>query len=87
LVASGQLSREAALLDLEGIPYPSEQELQADIKFFLKKMGWDQSKLDDYLSRPEIKHSKYGSDITRAFILPIIGIVGKLQSLLRLRRR
>lgn len=86
LVASGQLSREAAILDLEGIPYPSEKDLQTDLKFFLKKMGWEEKKLEDYLSRPEIKHSKYGTDITRSVILPITRTLGKLLSLLGLRR-
>ena len=87
LVVSGQLSREEAIQDLEGIPYPSERDLQIDLKFFLKKMGWDEKKLADYLSRPEVKHSKYGTDITRAAILQITRTLGKLLSLAGLRRR
>lgn len=78
LIASSQISRDEAILDLNGIPYPSERELEIDRKFFLKKMGWDDQKLQDYLARPEIPHQKYGSDLLRAFLIPISRILRKL---------
>ncbi len=62
LVMSGQISREEALLDLEGPPYPSEQALNEDRQYFLKKMGWSAEQLTDYLDRPEIPHTRYPSD-------------------------
>lgn len=85
LVASGQMSREEAIKDLEGIPYPSEKELQIDLKFFLKKMGWSDEKLEQYLARPGRKHSEYGTDLTRAVVLPITRVVGKILRALGLR--
>ncbi len=62
LVATGQMSREDALLDLNKIPYTSEEALVDDKHYFMKKMGWSASQLDDYLSRPERPHSHYPSE-------------------------
>ncbi len=62
LVAAGQMSRSEALQWLEGIPYPSQQDLEADISYFLKKMGWSQQQLETYLQRPEISHSAYPTE-------------------------
>jgi N-acetyl sugar amidotransferase len=62
LVASGQMSREEALRDLEGSPYPSEQQQKEDTIYFLKKMGWTTENLNSYLSRPEKPHDAYPSE-------------------------
>lgn len=62
LVAAGQLSREEALKSLEGIPYATEAELQADTTYFLKKMKWDAKDLETYLNRPEVSHADYPSE-------------------------
>ena len=62
LVAAGQMTREEALQGLEGIPYPSQQALEDDIEYFLKKMNWTQAMLDDYLKRPERKHDEFPSE-------------------------
>lgn len=62
LVASGQMTREDALKGLEGIPYPTQQEMEADISYFLKKMGWTKQQLDDYISRPEVPHASYSTE-------------------------
>lgn len=62
LVASGQMIREEAINGLKGIPYLSEQDLDADMKYFLKKMGITQRELDDYIARPEIQHDFYKSE-------------------------
>lgn len=62
LVAAGQMTREEALKGLEGIPYPSEQALEDDKIYFLKKMGWTKEQLDDYLKRPEKQHDAYPSE-------------------------
>ena len=62
LVASGQMERLAALKDLEGIPYPSQAEMDEDRKYFLKKMKWSPKDLTDYLGRKAIAHDVYGSE-------------------------
>jgi N-acetyl sugar amidotransferase len=62
LVASGQLSRQEALQGLEGIPYPTKAEMQADIAYFLKKMKWSSNDLETYLQRTEVPHAAYGSE-------------------------
>lgn len=63
LIMSGQMSRDSALNDLEGIPYPSEKELTHDRQYFLKKMGWSDSDLSNYLSRKPRDHAEFGTEI------------------------
>ena len=47
---------------LHGIAYPSEQALEDDKVYFLKKMGWTAAQLEDYLKRPARPHSDFGSE-------------------------
>ncbi len=47
---------------LEGSPYENQQQLQGDIDYFLKKMGWDEDRLKVYLVNNEILHSNYVSE-------------------------
>ena len=62
LVASGQMNREEALADLQKIAYKDEAQLNEDKQYFLKKMGWTEKQLDEYIQRPEVKHSAYPSE-------------------------
>lgn len=62
LVAAGQMTRQEALEGLEGIPYPSQQALEDDIEYFLKKMNWTREQLDGYLKRPERRHDEFPSE-------------------------
>lgn len=62
LVAAGQMSRQKALRDLEKIPYPDEVQLLEDRLYFLKKIGWTEADLGDYLARPPIPHDTYPSE-------------------------
>jgi N-acetyl sugar amidotransferase len=62
LIVSGQMERQEAVEDLKSIPYHSELELNRDQEYFLKKMNWNQEKLDQYISRQPIKHSEYASE-------------------------
>jgi N-acetyl sugar amidotransferase len=62
LICSGQMTRERASALLEQSPYPNPEDLDADIDYFLKKMGWKQSDLDDYLGRPALAHDAYPSE-------------------------
>lgn len=62
LVVSGQMSRDEALSQLEGLPYPSIADLESDMAYFLKKMKWTESHLDDYIARPGISHANYPTE-------------------------
>ena len=62
LVAAGQMTREESLEGLAGIPYPSQQDLESDIRYFLKKMGWCEADLAAYIARPEVRHDVYASE-------------------------
>lgn len=62
LIMSGQITREDALKGLSGIPYPSQQALDDDIHYFLKKMNWTDTLLTKYLERPEVSHDTYPSE-------------------------
>jgi N-acetyl sugar amidotransferase len=62
LICSGQMRREQAKELLELSPYPNPDDLQADIEYFLKKMGWSERELHEYLARPERPHDDFGSE-------------------------
>lgn len=62
LVASGQMTREEAIKGLSGIPYPSENDLENDLQYFLKKMKWTREQLDEYIRRPAVPHDTYPSE-------------------------
>jgi N-acetyl sugar amidotransferase len=62
LIMSGQMSREEALELMKCPPYPSQEALQDDIEYFLKKMSWTSVQLADYLRQPEVPHDRYGSE-------------------------
>jgi hypothetical protein len=62
LVISKQMKREEALRLLQSPPYPSEQALEDDITYFLKKMRWSRAELDAYIARPERSHANYPSE-------------------------
>ena len=62
LVMNGEMSRDEALGQLQGIPYESERLLKQDRRYFLKKMGWPEEKLEDYLRRPQVPHDHYPSE-------------------------
>jgi N-acetyl sugar amidotransferase len=62
LIMSGEMTRDEALEMASGIAYPSEKDLEADKQYFLKKMGWSEQKLSDYLARPGKPHDAYPSE-------------------------
>lgn len=62
LIVSGQMTREEALVLIVHLPYPSISELEADKSYFLKKMGWTQAQLENYIVRPRKQHSLYPSE-------------------------
>ena len=55
LIISKQITRNESLKELEAPhAYPSEEMLENDKSYFLKKMGWSTDNLDEYIKRPEI---------------------------------
>ncbi|WP_188074675.1 N-acetyl sugar amidotransferase [Pusillimonas sp. ANT_WB101] len=65
LIMSGQMDREHALRDLENSPYPNRADLDLDMNYFLKKMGWTRAQLDAYLDAPRVAHDHYPSNYER----------------------
>ena len=63
LVVTGQLSRDAALADLRSPPYSSEEAMESDRAYFLKKMGWSAAQLDEYLRRPGRPHTDFRTEL------------------------
>ena len=59
LVVAGQITRTEALKGLLGIPYSSQQDLESDVRYFIKKMGWTEEKLNSYIKRKEVPHDSY----------------------------
>lgn len=62
LVVTGQMTRDEALNWLQDIPYPSKELMEEDKRYFIKKMKWTESKLKEYIARPEIPHLSYPSE-------------------------
>ncbi len=62
LVVTEQMTRDEALGDLEGIPYASQESMDCDIDYFLKKMGWSKQELQAYIERPEVAHNVYSTE-------------------------
>ena len=63
LIISKQLKRDEALAELKiSNAYTSEEMLENDKLYFLKKMGWSTNDLDKYITRPEIPHDYYKSE-------------------------
>lgn len=66
LIMTKQITREEAIEILKNDPYDGNKEnLNKDLKYFLKKMSWDMSELEEYLQREEVSHHKFGSDLDK----------------------
>lgn len=62
LIMNGEISREEALRKAQGIAYPNEKDMEADRRYFIKKMGWSEEKFEDYMHRPERPHDDFPSE-------------------------
>jgi len=62
LILTGQMTRDEAIDELKKEPYPSEEELQEDKEYVLKKLNWNEKQLQDYINSPGKNHSDYGTD-------------------------
>lgn len=61
LIMTNQLTREEGVSLMKSIPYITEQELETDKLYFLKKMKWSDADLTRYLKRPPRSHALYDS--------------------------
>jgi len=61
-ILTGQLIRDEALEILKQPSYESSEDLEDDIEYINKKMGWDDKFLKNYIDRPPIDHSVYGTE-------------------------
>lgn len=73
LICTGQMQREDAVNLMSQIPYPSVEELNTDMDYFLKKMGWDLDVLKEYIARTPKPHAIYGTE------KPIFDILNKIR--------
>ena len=76
LVMTGELTRDEALKQASGIAYPSESEMESDRLYFIKKMGWTEEKFKDYMTRPEVKHDVYPTEVN--FYKSLLNLYRKL---------
>ena len=61
LICSGQLSREAALEEIEKSPYPSQELFEKDREFFIKKLGITTDEFERLMAQPAKSHLDYSS--------------------------
>ena len=60
LIASGQITREEALKELEQPPMPLD--LAAEDKIYVaKKLGWTEEEFEEILNLPNVPHEFYGT--------------------------
>ena len=63
LIISKSMTREFALKELQNeYAYSSNEQLELDKEYFLKKMGWTEFKFNSYLSQPQVNHDFYSSE-------------------------
>lgn len=58
LIASGQMSRDEAITELNQPLYDPDQ-LQADTDFVLKKLGFSEAEFEEYLNAPRREHTEF----------------------------
>lgn len=61
LIFSGQITKEAALAELEKPIYPPAL-LEIDKQFVLKKLGFSEAAFDAYMQAPIVEHAFYGNE-------------------------
>ncbi len=62
LVASGEMNREYALTHFEKIPYNSIDDMNSDLAYVCKKLGFTQDELKKYMAETPVPHEFYGSE-------------------------
>ena len=61
MIMSGQISREDALEELKGDPYPDENLLKEDLAFFLKKFNFNEIEFESIMSQTPKEPTDYKS--------------------------
>jgi N-acetyl sugar amidotransferase len=62
LIVSGQITRDAALLEL-GKPVMIDRDIDRDLKFISKKLGITREELERLIDDPPVPHNAYASDL------------------------
>ncbi len=62
LVATGQMTRAAALELLTGSPYPDERQMLDDKAFVIKKLGFTSDSFEQYMAAPPVPHDAFASE-------------------------
>lgn len=62
LILTNQITREQGAALLAQSPYPSQEQLNEDVVYFLKKMKWTREQLDVYIREPGVEHSEFASE-------------------------
>ncbi|KAA3649602.1 MAG: N-acetyl sugar amidotransferase [Bacteroidetes bacterium] len=62
LIASGQMSRPEAIMELKSSPYPSETMERDDYDFVLKKLGLKLEEFEKIMEKPIVRHDTFKID-------------------------
>lgn len=65
LVVTGQMGRDEALSLLETSPYPDKIQMQQDLEFVMKKLGFSEETFNSYIRDPMVSHESYGTERSR----------------------
>ncbi|MBA4246770.1 MAG: N-acetyl sugar amidotransferase [Microbacterium sp.] len=87
LIITGQLSRADALAAVERIPYPTDDDLEKDKAYVVKKMNWQPGDLEAYLARPERGHDEWATDPVKRYVWPVLARAGAWRDRVRASRR
>lgn len=80
LIFSGQMTKQAAIEELQ-TPIYSPEQLAIDKPFVLKKLGFTDADFDDYLSQPPVDHAKYGNLKSLGEEFPILRVISPIKNL------
>jgi N-acetyl sugar amidotransferase len=61
LICSGQITRDEALEEIKKNPYPSEELLQEDREYLIKKLGINEAEFERLMALPVKQHTDYPS--------------------------
>jgi len=61
LICSGQITRDEAIEEIKKNPYPSEELLQEDREYLIKKLGINEAEFERLMALPVKQHTDYPS--------------------------
>jgi N-acetyl sugar amidotransferase len=62
LIVTEQMTREQALEMMSQPPYPDPTQQRDDLAFVLKKLGFTQESLENYIAAPPVSHATYATE-------------------------